>query len=100
ELGLRLDAATSLFGLQTSAFGKLGWGYYARRDNQFGASLIGLPGSAFGFQGTRPDRNAALIATGLDVRLSTAVSLGARFDAELSQNNQSYAGSATLKVSF
>ncbi|KUL94759.1 hypothetical protein DK26_17960 [Bosea sp. WAO] len=100
ELGLRLDATTTLFGLSTTAFGKLGWGYYARRDNQFSASLIGLPGSGFGFQGTRPDRNAALIATGLDVRLSNAVSLGARFDAELSQNNQSYAGAATLKVSF
>lgn len=100
ELGLRLDAATTLFGFSTTAFGKLGWGYYARRDNQFSASLIGLPGSGFSFQGTRPDRNAALIATGLDVRLSTAVSLGARFDAELSQNAQSYAGAATLRVSF
>lgn len=39
-------------------------------------------------------------ATGLDVRLSNAVSLGARFDAELSQNNQSYSGAATLKVRF
>jgi uncharacterized protein with beta-barrel porin domain len=100
ELGLRLDATTSLFGLSATAFGKLGWGYYARRDNQFSASLIGLPGSGFGFQGTRPDRNTALVATGLDVRLSNAVSLGARFNAELSQNTQSYAGAATLKVSF
>ena len=100
ELGLRVDAATTLFGLSTTAFGKLGWGYYARRDNQFTASLIGLPGAGFGFQGTRPDRNAALIATGIDVRLSSAVSLGARFDAELSQNTQSYAGAATLRVSF
>lgn len=100
ELGLRIDAATTLFGLSTTAFGKLGWGYYARRDNQFTASLIGLPGAGFGFQGTRPDRNAALIATGIDVRLSNTVSLGARFDAELSQNTQSYAGAATLRVSF
>jgi T5SS/PEP-CTERM-associated repeat protein len=100
ELGLRLDAAATLFDLPAAAFGKLGWGYYAKRDNQFSASLIGLPGSAFTFQGTRPDRNAALVSTGLDIKITPAVSLGARFDGEFSQNNQSYAGAATLKVSF
>jgi uncharacterized protein with beta-barrel porin domain len=100
ELGLRLDATTTLFGVPTAAFGKLGWGYYAQRDARFSASLIGLPGSGFSFDGARPDRNAALISAGLDIRFSPAVSLGARFDSELSRNAQSYAGAATLKVAF
>ncbi len=100
ELGLRLDANTTLFGQPTTAFGKLGWGYYARGDNRFSASLVGLPGSAFAFQGTRPDRNTALLSTGLDIRLAPAVTLSARFDGEFSQNAQTYAGSASFKVQF
>lgn len=100
ELGLRLDAATILFGTPATVFGKLGWGYYAKADARFSASLIGLPGSGFSFDGARPDRNAALISAGLDVRVSPTVVLGARFDSELSSSEQSYAGAATLKVSF
>ncbi|KRE12574.1 hypothetical protein ASE66_18835, partial [Bosea sp. Root483D1] len=73
---------------------------YAQRDARFNAELIGLPGSGFRFDGTRPDRNAALVSAGLDIRFSPAVSLGARFDSELSRSAQSYAGAATLKVAF
>ncbi len=100
ELGLRLDASTILFGQSATAFGKLGWGYYARGDNRFSASLVGLLGSTFAFQGTRSDRNTALLSTGLDIRLGPAATLGARFDGELSQNTQAYAGSATFKIRF
>lgn len=100
ELGLRLDATATLFGLPGTAFGKLGWGYYAKRDNQFSASLVGLPGSTFTFQGSKPDRNAALVSTGIDLKITPAISLGARFDGEFSANAESYAGAATLKISF
>ena len=100
ELGLRLDATTTLFGMSATAFGKLGWAYYARRDNQFNATLVGLPGSGFVFQGARGDRNAALVSTGLDLRITPAMTLGARFDGEFSTNAQTYAGAATLKVNF
>ena len=41
-----------------------------------------------------------LVSTGLDIRLAPAVTLGARFDGEFSAGAQSYAGAATLKVSF
>jgi uncharacterized protein with beta-barrel porin domain len=100
EVGVRLDAATTLFGRPTIAFGKLGWGNYLQRSNQFSASLVGLPGSNFLFAGALPDRNVALVSAGLDVKLSPRITLGGRFDGEFSRNAQGYSGSATLRVSF
>ncbi len=100
EVGVRLDAATTLFGLPAVAFGKLGWGNYLQRSNRFSASLVGLPGSNFLFAGALPDRNAALVSAGLDLKLSPRITLGGRFDGEFSRNAQGYSGSATLRVSF
>jgi uncharacterized protein with beta-barrel porin domain len=100
ELGVRLDATATWFGKPVAAFGKLAWGHHLQQGSQFSASLIGLAGSNFTFDGTRRDRNAALVSTGLDIRLAPAVSLGARFDGEFSAGAQSYAGAATLKISF
>lgn len=100
EIGVRLDATTTWFGKPVTAFGKLGWGHYLQQDGQFSASLIGLAGASFAFDGSRRGRNAALVSTGLDIRLAPAVTLGARFDGEFSAGAQSYAGAATLKISF
>lgn len=50
--------------------------------------------------GARPDRNAALLAAGADIKLSPSVSLGMRVDSELAANTRRIGGVARLRVSF
>ncbi|MEN5082455.1 autotransporter domain-containing protein [Bosea sp. TWI1241] len=100
ELGLRLDSTMTLFGLSTTAFAKLGWGYYFQRDGRFTAALVGLPGSDFVMESAKPDRNAALVSTGLEIKLSDSVTLGGRFDGEFSEKARNFGGSASLRISF
>jgi len=59
-----------------------------------------LPGASFSATGARPDRNAALIAAGLDARLTDRISLGIRIDSELSANTRSLGRTARVAVSF
>lgn len=76
------------------------WVHYYQRDAEFSASLNGLPGASFPISGARPDRNATLLAAGLDVKLSQSVSLGARIDGESSENTRRLGGTAQLQISF
>ncbi|TCR65372.1 autotransporter-associated beta strand repeat-containing protein [Bosea sp. BK604] len=100
ELGLQLDVQAMLGATPVSGYVRASWAHYFQRDADLSASLIGLPGASFAVQGAKPARNAALITTGFDVRLTPNVTLGARFDGELSGTTNRYGGSAQLKVSF
>jgi autotransporter-associated beta strand protein len=64
------------------------------------AGANGLPGASFAVTGARPDRNAALVTAGADIRLSQTVSLGMHVDTELSANTGRLGGTAQLRVSF
>jgi uncharacterized protein with beta-barrel porin domain len=83
-----------------NGFVRTSWAHYFERDASLAASLVALPGASFVASGARPDRNAALIAAGLDARLSDRVSLGVRLDSELSANTRTLGGTARLAVSF
>ncbi len=100
ELGLQFDTDLMLGATPVTGFVRAAWAHYYQRDAEFSASLNGLPGASFSVSGARPDRNAALIAAGLDVRLSRNVSLGARIDGEMSENTRRLGGTAQLRVSF
>lgn len=100
ELGLRLDASLLAGVMPVTGFVRAAWAHYYHRDADLTASLNGLPGALFGVTGARPDRNAALLAAGADVKLSQSVSLGMRVDSELSANTRRLGGTAQLRVSF
>jgi len=76
------------------------WAHYFARDAAMTASIAALPGVSFSTVGARPDRDSALIAAGVDARISERVSLGVRLDSELSANTRSLGGTAQLRVSF
>ncbi|MBW4652271.1 MAG: autotransporter domain-containing protein [Kaiparowitsia implicata GSE-PSE-MK54-09C] len=100
ELGLQLDTSLIAGATPVTGFVRAAWTHYYQRDAELTASLNGLPGASFTATGARPDRNAALLAAGADIRLSQSVSLGARIDADLSGNTRRVGGTAKLSVSF
>lgn len=100
ELGVQLDGQTSMGAVPVTGFVRASWAHYFEHDASLTASLIALPGTSFSAAGARPDRNAGLIAAGLDARLTDRISLGARLDSELSGNTRSLGGTARIAVSF
>jgi autotransporter-associated beta strand protein len=100
ELGLQFDASLMAGASPVTGFVRAAWAHYYQRDADLTASLNGLPGASFAVSGARPDRNAALLAAGADIRLSQSVSLGMRVDSELSANTRRVGGTAQLRVSF
>lgn len=100
EVGLRLGLDTSVAGRKVALFSQAAWGHYALREASFAASIAGVANSGFVIDGAKPNRNAALLATGLDIHLATNVVLSGRLDAEVSANTRSLAGNAALRVSF
>lgn len=100
ELGLLVDAQTMLGAVPVTAFMRAAWAHYFARDAAMTASFVALPSVGFSASGARPDRDSALIAAGVDAKLTERVSLGLRLDSELSANTRSLGGTAQLRVSF
>lgn len=100
ELGVQIDVTSAVAGLPVTGYVRAGWAHYHRRDASVSATITGLAGSSFAVEGAKPARNAALVAAGLDLRIGKNVTLGARFDGELSGPANRYGGSAQLRVSF
>lgn len=100
ELGLQLDYASTLGGRALAGYLRASWAHYYQRDASLSAALTGLAGSGFVIEGARAPRNSALLAAGLDFRLSPSVTIGAHLDGEMSNTGQRIGGQARLKVSF
>lgn len=100
ELGLQLDYASALDGRALAGYLRAAWAHYYQREANLSASLTGLAGSGFAIEGARAPRNSALLAAGLDLRLSPSVTIGAHLDGELSESSRRIGGQARLRVSF
>ncbi|CAN7620933.1 autotransporter-associated beta strand repeat-containing protein [Bosea sp. LjRoot9] len=100
ELGLQLDATLMLGATPVTGFVRAAWARYYQRDAELTASINGLAGASFSITGARPDRNAALLSAGADIKLSPSVSLGMRLDSELAAKTRRIGGTAQLRVSF
>ncbi len=100
ELGLRVAGQTAISGRKVSLFAELSWSHAYLRETDFAASITGIAGSGFVVEGARAKRDAALLATGLDVQLAPNLTLGGRVDASVAANSRSYAASAALRMSF
>jgi uncharacterized protein with beta-barrel porin domain len=100
ELGLQLDATLMAGATPVTGFVRAAWARYYQRDADLTASINGLAGASFSITGARPERNAALLSAGADIKLSPSVSLGMRLDSELAANTRRIGGTAQLWVSF
>ena len=64
------------------------------------AAFLALPGSAFTVYGTQSDADMLLASAGAEIRLASGFAVSGVFDALLSDNAQTYAGTARLSYSW
>ena len=57
-------------------------------------------GASFIVNGARAPNDLALVTTGVEFKLSQAVTFSAKFDGEFASDFQSYAGTGTLRYSW
>lgn len=100
ELGVQIDADSSFGGVPVTGYVRAAWAHYLRRDANFTASLIDLPGATFTATGARNDRDSVLVSAGLTAKLRENVSLSLNLDGEVSANSNRIGGSAQFRVSF
>jgi autotransporter-associated beta strand protein len=101
ELGARFDRVVSARSdAVLSLRGKLAWAHDWVSDPALNATFQSLPGASFTVNGAEPASDLALVSAGAELKLANGVSLGAKFDGEFADGAQTYAGTATLRVSW
>lgn len=100
DLGLRLTSLTTLGGRKVTLFTEIAWAHYYQRDITFAASVSGIANTNFVIEGARSDRDAGLFSAGADIQLTPNLTLSGRFDASVSGNARSFAGTGALRASF
>ena len=98
ELGARLEHATMLdAGTLLMLRGRLAWAHDWVTDPSLMAVFQALPGGSFIVNGATPAKDSALVTAGAELRLVSGLSLAAKFDGELADHSQTYAGTGTLR---
>ena len=100
ELGLRATTGELVGSDKVAGFVQAGWGYYLERDRAMTARFIGLPGSDMTILGSRPPRNVALIAGGLDLKLGAGTTVSAGADGEVGSGFNRVSGWVRLRAAF
>ncbi|MBX9846065.1 MAG: autotransporter domain-containing protein [Xanthobacteraceae bacterium] len=97
ELGYWLDSTVPLaHGGTLSWRGRAAWANNTG-DRKAAATFQALPGASFTVLGAEPPTNLMLLSAGTELQLSNGVSLGARFDGEVSTRAQTYSGTGTVR---
>lgn len=98
ELGARADyVAYASSDTIVTLNGRLAWAHDWVSDPSLTATFQTLPGSSFLVTGAAPATDLALVSLGPEFHLMNGVTLGGKFDSELSSRVQTYAGTATLR---
>jgi subtilase-type serine protease len=80
---------------------RLGWNHeFLDASQTLGASLVGVPGSAFNATGINFGRDAALIGAGFIMELSPDAKVFVDYDGKLTQSFQEHSISGGLKLRF
>lgn len=101
ELGVRYDRTMLL---DTNALlifrGRFAWAHDWVSDPTLTAAFQSLPGSSFVVGGAVPAKDTLLASAGAELFMTSAWSVIAQFDTELSGNSQTYAGTGTLRYTW
>lgn len=101
ELGVWLDKMAALdrdnvLAIRTRA----AWAHDHSSDDSVSAAFQTLPGSSFTMNGAAAVPNSALLSAGAEIRLTTGISLGAKFDGEFAKRSRTYAGTGTIRYGW
>jgi uncharacterized protein with beta-barrel porin domain len=76
------------------------WAHDEFSDPTVGAAFQTLPGSAFTVMGAKPVSDSALLSAAASMKIAQNVSVGARFDSEIADRSQTYAGTGTVRYTW
>ena len=97
ELGARFDHLDTLNGMPLTLRGRLAWAHDWVSNPLMPAAFLALPGSSFTVFGAVPAKDSALTSAGAELRVTPRLSVSAKFDGQLADGAQTYAGSGTLR---
>ena len=80
--------------------GGLAWAHDWITDPSLTAVFQALPGASFIVNGATPAKDAALASAGAELRLANGVSLLGKLDGEFAGRSNTYAGTATVRVTW
>jgi outer membrane autotransporter protein len=101
-LGADLGAGVPLANGRTLAVAlRLGWAHeYASTARPMTAAFAGAPATSFTVYGAQPMRDAAVIGLGLDTKVADQISIYARYDGEITGDDDAHAFSAGVRMSW
>jgi len=76
------------------------WVHQFWRENSINPAFQALPASGFTVVGATPAPDAALLATGAELKLRNGISLRAKFESEYAPSVTTYAASAALRATL
>jgi autotransporter-associated beta strand protein len=101
ELGSWLDWTIAMANGDVIAWrDRAAWAHDHTGGQGINAAFQTLPGSSFTVNGAAPATNLALLTSGVEYRMASGLSLGAKFDTELASRSQTYAGTATVRYEW
>jgi uncharacterized protein with beta-barrel porin domain len=79
---------------------RIAWVHDSVSSPTLTAGFQGLPGASFLVTGAAPLKNSVLVSSGSELRLANGLSLLGKFDGEFADRMQTYAGTATVRLSW
>ena len=101
ELGARFEHTVMLDTDAALALrSRVAWAHDWVSDPSLTAVFQALPGASFIVNGAAPAKDSALVSAGSELRLANGITLLGKFDGELARKAQTYAGTATVRLSW
>jgi uncharacterized protein with beta-barrel porin domain len=100
ELGTRLDDLTTIANMPLLLRLKVAWAHDWVSNPALNAAFEALPGSSFTVFGAPMPHDSALTSAGVQLFVTPNWSVLAKFDGELANGSQSYAGTGAVRYSW
>ena len=101
ELGAAMDDVMRIsYNTDLYLYGRAAFAHAFQSNQDAHAAFVSLPGSDFTVHGAVPDANLALLAFDAEFEGRDGFALGIKLDGSLSQNSQSYFGTADMSYTW
>ena len=101
ELGVRFDKTIAVTPTNPLTLrGRLAWAHDGNTDRSASAAFQSLAGTSFTVNGAAGASDVALVSAGADYRLTSNVTIGAKFEGEFSGVSRSYGGRGAIRYTW